>query len=221
MKRCAFAFAMLGCACGGSGGGADAQPIDAPAAFDAPVAPDPCDTVGQDCLSGQKCSIVIVGGALGRHCTPTGTVALGGACTRTSTRTDDCAAGLACSDDGACRPLCIATDGCAVGDQCIQFGTLSDGLCWPPCTSTFDPAACASGFTCDVGLHLGNGEGATYCRTIGPQALGASCTAAPCAATLDCDVDGVCHALCDAGHPCPGGAGTCHFAQGAADGLCF
>jgi len=211
----------------------DANPEaeDAGSRPDAMAYPRSCDTVHQDCATGLRC--VARDTELGRlaSCEPaTGNVGLGERCVTTTPWVDDCAPGLMCLKDivssvpgqGTCRRQCVAGS-CGAGESCLQYITLVDGLCAAPC-APLDPAACATGMTCDYAYAL-TGDG-THCRVAGTKQEGEPCSGGQnnnCAANLTCIGEGsrpwTCRALCDRTHPCA--VGSCSFFVGQPAGLCY
>lgn len=202
---------------------------DATPAIDAPVAPIdagidtpalvPCDTVAQDCPTGEKCAIVRTGTTppIGPRCVPLiGAVAEGGACTQADDR-DDCDVGLACSQ-GLCRTLCHGPNDCENGGECLQYATLRDGTCELPC-APLTAGSCPANQSCDARLGVGGSPVSTFCRAVGTQAPGAECFRG-CGLDYTCDNNFACAPMCNATHPCA--TGTCMMVPALPDfGVCM
>ncbi|MBK7076219.1 MAG: hypothetical protein IPH44_28400 [Myxococcales bacterium] len=165
-----------------------------------------CDTVTQQCPTGEKCAIVRTGTTppIGPRCVAlTGAVAEGGACTQADDR-DDCGVGLTCSQ-GLCRTLCHGPADCENGGECLQYATLRDGTCELPC-APLTAGSCPADQTCDARLGVGGSPVSTFCRAVGTQPTGAECFQG-CALDYSCNNNFACAPMCNASHPCA--TGTC------------
>lgn len=186
-----------------------------------------CDVTGDDCPSGQRCTLVEVEGIVGNVpvCEPhAGAVALDGACDQflgpSGQVTDDCAPGLGCVRMGqpsvsACRPLCDTQDACAEGELCkVSDGYTLFGHCLVAC----DPfAGCPGGARCTpipaYGPGVSFGFAPTCIQGSGDIAEGAACddNAPRCQPGLQCTPSfgaasgSRCARYCDPAHACPSG----------------
>lgn len=169
---------------------------------DTPNLPDPCDIYGQDCPSGEKCTmyapdfgpwdfeytkcvpVVPNPMAAGQPCRVVDNVFSG---------IDDCDATTRCWDvmedgRGTCLPFCIGNPddpSCIEGYSCL-FWKAGFGLCFPPCDPTVQdcPVGC--------GCYPSNIEEQFACGPAGKETLDADCQfGAQCEAGLTCvNLDG-------------------------------
>ncbi len=195
---------------------------------DASLNPEDCNTTSQNCQDPvvSKCTVIFNGATFETEClAPTGTLAEGDTCVRdaegnTGVGHDPCAAGLFCSGIGlpigppperACRKFCDSNLNCTVANQeCLSLdgdGALQ-GICVPTCT--LFGTDCQAGMSCSISINNNGADGMGTCRTDGIGMSGNTCDAnTDCATNMNCISDGagggICAALCDAAHACPGG----------------
>jgi hypothetical protein len=186
---------------------------------DMAMAPSSCNTVTQNCGTGQKCipKLNPATMAVSGTCVADGTITEGMTCVADMSNAnlvmDNCKAGLTCDNDGPgnawkCRKFCAADSGCTGGQKCADvLGAGTWGWCLPPCTPF--GTDCPNGDSCAVGmLDVTNPDGNTgffVCKTPGAgTAFGASCAAdLDCGPNLVCDTtNNWCTPICDTTHAC-------------------